>query len=269
MLRLPRPTARASGALIVALAFCAGVTGISIAPDYRRPMPPAPEYPPDFGTRLLVIDPGHGGDNQGAISFWFAREKRRNLRLARAVKRHLEEGGHWRVELTRDRDENLPNSDRPRMANDAGADIYISLHANGHVYPREGFGVIWYAAQKIDASRALAEAIAARLFAAGFFPDRTMGPRFTGPRGERSPEYALTHDSLPVYVRERTDHKMVYPARMPAVLIETHYMTHAGEAIRFALPAAAERLARALELGLADFALSGASGAAVESSAES
>ncbi|MCZ7583083.1 MAG: N-acetylmuramoyl-L-alanine amidase [Deltaproteobacteria bacterium] len=241
----------AAAGAVIALAVLAAV---AYGPVACTPMPERAAYPEDFGVRRLVIDAGHGGENEGTKTAWWEFEKNRNLRLAKALANFLRESGHWDVKLTRERDVDLPNSERPEIANAYEADVYLSLHGNGHLRPRRGFGIIWYSAQEIPESRELAVTIARRLEAAGFPPDRTMGPVFKERDDpERTPDYQLTEPDLPVYVRQKSDHKMIYPARMPAVLIETHYLTDLVEAVRFTSEAARRRLFTALEAGLVDF----------------
>jgi N-acetylmuramoyl-L-alanine amidase len=162
--------------------------------------------------------------------------------------------GHWFAVLTRETDIDLPNSVRPEIANHINPEAYISIHCNGHRQYRRGFSVIWYMAQENSDSRALAVKIARTLLDAGFIPDMTMGPRFTVPRGEKNaPDYQLTEDDLPVYVREKIDHRMIFPARMPAVLIETHYLSNAIDSLRFSRDSVVERFCAALEKALAEF----------------
>ncbi|MCL4236344.1 MAG: N-acetylmuramoyl-L-alanine amidase [Deltaproteobacteria bacterium] len=212
-------------------------------------------YPDDFGVRRIMIDAGHGGENEGTRTWWGRREKTRTLELALGLAEHLRATGRWEALLTREADIDLPNSQRPEIANAAGVDLYISLHANGAMDEREGFGVIWYLAQNDPRSETLANAVATSLAAAGFARDFSMGPRFTEPRGPGAPEeftYQRTHESLPVYVRERNDHRMIWPATMPAVLIETHYMTNPVEAWQFTFDRTRERLYSAIERGLVD-----------------
>jgi len=218
---------------------------------------PAPvDYPKNFTKRLLVIDPGHGGENEGAKTFWGLHEKRRNLRVAWALKRRMEATEHWIVRLTRDREMYLTNSMRPQIANEFEADIYISIHGNAWFTPRQGFSVIWYAAQKEPLSEKLAFSIAGGLRDAGFPMDMKMGPVFKDfhENRENSPDYQLWSNALPIYVREKTNHPMIYPAKMPAVLIETHYMSDPQQALQFESRLMMDRLCVALEGGLVKFA---------------
>lgn len=248
-------------ALIITLIgalFLAGFIGIIIVfePVITGRIPAPVKYPQNFQKRLLVIDPGHGGINEGARAFWGLCEKRRNLRIAWALKRRLESTGHWTVELTRDREMYLTNSLRPEIANDYGADLYISIHGNAWVTPRRGFSVIWYAAQNEPRSEKLAVSMAESLRDAGFPMDMKMGLPFKDyhDNPELSPDYQLWSDVLAVYVREKTNHPMVYPAKMPAVLIETHYMSDPMQALQFESHLMIDRLCVALEHGLVNFA---------------
>jgi len=213
-----------------------------------------PVYPPDCDRRIVMIDPGHGGANEGARTFWGELEKNRNLRIAKFLKRHLEATGRWEVRLTRDSDVFLQNHVRPEIANAAGADLLISIHSNASDRGLSGFAVVWYAAKRDARSRDLAVRVAAHLRSAGFRPDMGMGPHYDGPRPpEKSARYRLTDDPLPVYVSEREDYRMIYPANMPGVLIETHYLSDPIEALRFASDIPLRRMAVALEAALADF----------------
>lgn len=77
---------------------------------------------------LIIIDPGHGGIDDGCISCG-VKEKEINLRIALLVKNKLEEMG-MRVMLTREKDLYLSKEDRAILANQAKADAFISIHQN-------------------------------------------------------------------------------------------------------------------------------------------
>ena len=90
--------------------------------------PPAPESV--VRKPLIVIDPGHGGVDPGAISAHNANEKNVTLALARALKKQLESTGRYRVALTRDKDVFIKLRDRVTFARERQADLFISLHAD-------------------------------------------------------------------------------------------------------------------------------------------
>lgn len=79
---------------------------------------------------VIALDPGHGGADPGTISVSGAYEKHITLAMARAIRDELEKTGRFRVKLTRDRDVFIRLRDRIRLAREAGADLFISLHAD-------------------------------------------------------------------------------------------------------------------------------------------
>lgn len=78
--------------------------------------------------RLIVLDPGHGGADPGALN-GKRLEKDDNLRMASAVRDLLGKQGHD-VLLTRSDDTNPSYSDRIGLANTTGADLFLSVHRN-------------------------------------------------------------------------------------------------------------------------------------------
>jgi len=90
---------------------------------------PPPPRRPDI-RRVVVIDPGHGGQDPGTIGADGTYEKTVTLATARELKRVLEASGRYRVVLTRDSDIFIPLRDRVAKARAAGAELFISLHAD-------------------------------------------------------------------------------------------------------------------------------------------
>ncbi len=80
--------------------------------------------------RVVVIDPGHGGVDPGATGVSGSREKRITLQVANELKRQLEATGRYEVVLTRNRDVFVRLRERVASAQRAGADLFISLHAD-------------------------------------------------------------------------------------------------------------------------------------------
>ncbi len=79
---------------------------------------------------LIMLDPGHGGEELGAIGIKGVLEKEVVLNIAEELEDFLVQRMRARVELTRRRDVNIELADRTRMANDHNAAIFISIHAN-------------------------------------------------------------------------------------------------------------------------------------------
>jgi N-acetylmuramoyl-L-alanine amidase len=80
--------------------------------------------------RLIAIDPGHGGIDPGATGVSGVYEKNITMAVARAVKRRLQATGRYEVLLTRDRDVFVRLRDRVEIARKAGADLFLSIHAD-------------------------------------------------------------------------------------------------------------------------------------------
>lgn len=106
------------------------VLGLSVpahllAADYediptKKPRPP----------RLLMIDPGHGGRDPGAIGLSGTHEKDVTLDIARRLADALSQHPGTEVRLTRDEDVFLPLEDRVKIGREARADMFISIHAD-------------------------------------------------------------------------------------------------------------------------------------------
>ena len=86
-----------------------------------------------LGVKSIVIDPGHGGKDCGAISCHRLAEKDITLAIAKALKAELEIRLRCKVILTRTSDRFLALEERTRIANAAKADLFLSIHANAHI----------------------------------------------------------------------------------------------------------------------------------------
>jgi len=110
--------------------------------DFRKGAAPAPGTPsPVFGTRsgespgihTIVIDPGHGGKDVGAIGTGGLMEKDATLTLCRKLADALESRLRTRVILTRTDDSVVPLDQRTAIANQYKADLFLSVHLNAAV----------------------------------------------------------------------------------------------------------------------------------------
>ena len=79
---------------------------------------------------VVVLDPGHGGNDPGAISVDGRYEKNLVLDMARELETLIERSGRYRVVLTREDDEYIPLRERIAKARRLGGDVFISLHAD-------------------------------------------------------------------------------------------------------------------------------------------
>lgn len=102
------------------------------APRVASQPPPPPLSRPPNEKPVVVIDAGHGGVDPGAIGVSGVYEKKIALDYSREVAKRLRDTGLYEVVMTRDRDIFLPLRERVRIARAAGADLFLSIHANTH-----------------------------------------------------------------------------------------------------------------------------------------
>jgi N-acetylmuramoyl-L-alanine amidase len=85
-----------------------------------------------LGVKKVVIDPGHGGKDPGALGPSGVREKDVVLAIARKLQIKLERELRLVATLTRDSDRFLPLEERTAFANTQKADLFVSIHTNAH-----------------------------------------------------------------------------------------------------------------------------------------
>jgi N-acetylmuramoyl-L-alanine amidase len=106
--------------------------------------PPLLDLAPAGGLRTVVIDAGHGGEEEGARGPNGTLEKNVTLTVARRLKAALEARLGVRVVLTRDGDQTVGLDERAAVANNNKADIFISLHANASVRSSASGAEVFY-----------------------------------------------------------------------------------------------------------------------------
>jgi N-acetylmuramoyl-L-alanine amidase len=136
----------------------------------RTPRPASPRLAGNLP--LVVLDPGHGGKDPGAIGVSGTYEKHVALAAAGELRRQLEATGRFRVELTRTRDVFIPLTQRVAFAQNRGASLFVSMHADAlDDHAVRGASVYTLAGAASDLQSA---ALARRENAA----DRFAGPQF-------------------------------------------------------------------------------------------
>lgn len=221
--------------------------------------------PPSF---VAVIDPGHGGEQKGAVTASGLREKNLTLQISRRLARRLTKLG-GRVILTRQGDETVPLAQRAALANAEGADLFLSIHLNampGRARARSK-GVETYFLSA-DASDASAKAVAARENAdklaghEGPDPDDAVGAILESLGDAEALDessrlaYAI-HERLVARVKAESRGVKQAPfyvlagARMAAVLVEAGFLSHPQEAKRLASPAYQDLIAEGIAEGVA------------------
>jgi N-acetylmuramoyl-L-alanine amidase len=201
---------------------------------------------------VVVIDPGHGGQDYGAIGRNGAREKDITLGIARELADLIRKDKLMKVVMTRNSDKTLTLQERADIANNAGADLFISIHANAN--PRKnirGWNVFFLAPAKNDSARAV-EQLENSYFIREMSPapadDTSKGPQTDNPVLGILNEMLMTefqaesHD-LALMVDREFKKSLEIPSRgvdqagffvlnkvfTPSVLIEAGFITNSTE----------------------------------------
>lgn len=182
--------------------------------------------------KLIAVDAGHGNDDSGAVGVNGSREKNVNLAIALKVAEGLREAGA-NVLLTRAGDTYIPVNERPKIANRAGADFFLSVHSDSAGRNRSISGSTVYYHADWASCRTLAQCIADRFQEMG-------GIRSKGVRTD--------------YIRFPGDgYGVLRNARMVAVLIECGYMTNSSDVSKLNDTAWQQRIAKSIVSGLRDY----------------
>ena len=206
------------------------------------PPPPVGELPifgqPTATIRTIVIDAGHGGEDEGTKGVNGTIEKDVTLAVARRLRSALENRLGVRVLLTREDDRSVPLDERTAAANNNKADLFLSLHANGSFRP-ETSGASIYVAAFTDSDRSAAALAPARvpIFGGGSRDIELVPWDLAQIRHvDQSAELARIvqrelENRVPLGARpiEQAPFRVLESANMPAALIEMGYLTNADQ----------------------------------------
>ncbi len=261
----PRPDG--SARIVLDLSAPAALHGAPAAPSRTLrfslsapgggPVALEPAAPATRGARrTIVIDAGHGGRDPGAVGVTGVREKDVVLDAALMLREALEARGRYDVVLTRDADAFIPLPDRVRIARDARADLFVSLHADASPNAgAAGASVYTLSERGEDRARAMMDTQnwtldtgpAVRGVVSDILVDlaqrettnrsavfaQTLIGRLEG----EAPLLANTHRSASFFVLLAPD--------VPAVLLEMGFLTNAADERRLADRRQRERIAEA------------------------
>jgi N-acetylmuramoyl-L-alanine amidase len=211
---------------------------------------------------LVVLDPGHGGDDAGAVSAIGGAEKEVTLDIARRVKVLLERRHGIQVRLTRHSDEFVPLARRTAFANRKKADVFLSLHVNASAaHDAEGLEVYYLDTANDEASRKLAERengvpegqgiddlsfMLSDLIQSGKLEDSIVFSRSLDAAMRRS--VITSHKGLRSLGVKKAPFFVLVGAHMPCALLEMFFIDHPTEGRKFQ----EESFRSALALGIAD-----------------
>ena len=168
---LPTPSPAAASASVPPLKApeaASAAAPVPAVPPQSTPAPPPPPAPPTAAERqrvdrliIVALDPGHGGEDPGAIGPTGLREKDVVLAVALMLRERLNALPGMRVMLTRDGDYFVPLQERVRKARRVQADLFVSLHADAFFRP-EARGASVFALSAKGASSSAARWMAER-----------------------------------------------------------------------------------------------------------
>jgi N-acetylmuramoyl-L-alanine amidase len=242
-------------------------------PAELLPQPVEPAKPRDLLplgeiVKTVVIDPGHGGRDPGALGPTGVREKDVVLDLGLRLKRLIEERLRVKVIMTRSEDVFVPLEERTAIANRHKADFFISLHVNAAPKSRAvGFETYFLSREPSDRG---ARASAVR-------ENMVLNLEGVGPEEQRGLKAVLWDLAQTFYVREsselaerllnelgqilKVDNRgvksapffVLMGAAMPSVLVEMAFITNPKEERKLERDQYRQQVAEALLVGIAEF----------------
>lgn len=177
---------------------------------------------------IIVVDPGHGGSDPGAIGHKGTFEKDVVLAIGRYLGEFLSQAGA-EVVYTRDKDVYVSIFERPEIATRAGAHIFVSVHANSHIEKGVARGTETLYRAKDPVSQVLARTVQDELVQAITLIDRRIWGR----------------DDLAVF----------NGTKIPAILVEVGFLDHPDEEVLLRAPGFQKIAAEGIYKGIERFYL--------------
>ncbi len=264
--RMSSPAVFHEGAVCIPADFAIDRIGRILGPPKitRGPQPPITQK---YLIRKIVLDPGHGGDDPGAVGRTGLKEKDIVLDIAKRVKSKLSENGIECI-MTRDRDKFIPLTRRAQIANENDVDFFVSIHANSaRLKGARGFEVYYLSDAVDDNARAVQAAEDSFLK----FDDSSFLHRNTDLEAtvwdlvytENRQESIELARHIAKAVDESTSLKnrgvksarfcVLKGAQMPAVLVEVGFISNISEEKNLKSPAYRDAVASAIARGIMNY----------------
>jgi len=216
-------------------------------------------FRPLFNIKTIIIDPGHGGKDPGAISSRGLQEKTVNLSISRYLKNELEQMG-FNVILTRSSDSFLSLAQRTNIAKTNNADLFVSIHANSNHSPQVSGVEIYYLtpsklrAQERSIQLARTEDFQGRIIptdAKAILWDLLIRKNY-GFSVELSDIFFLTFKNLGFNIKspKKAAFYVLRFAYVPSILVETGYLSNRYEEKALRKKHYQKQIAHAIALGI-------------------
>jgi N-acetylmuramoyl-L-alanine amidase len=241
----------------------AGADSTGRAPAARQ----APRRPDAARLIIVVLDPGHGGEDPGALGRRGTHEKNVTLAIAQKLKARIDREPNMRAVLTRDSDFYLPLQMRVEKAQRVRADLFVSIHADAFIRPHAR-GASVFALSEKGATSAAASWLANRENAA----DLIGGVNLQGK--DRYLKMTLADLSLTAQINdslkagravlaelggindlhksdvEQAGFAVLKAPDIPSILVETAFISNPDEELRLRSPAYQNKVAEAIFNGI-------------------
>ena len=224
------------------------------------------------GVRTIVIDPGHGGSETGAISPNGVAEKQLTLQLARELASKLVQRMAVRIVLTRDEDANLQLDTRTAIANQNQADLFVSIHLNSSLGPGAYGTETYFLSPQATDSRAARAAAAENVAGQGTPPAGAdeaaaqqdlelilwdLAQAHHMAESQRFANMIQGELNQTLQLRDRgvkqAPFRVLMGATMPAVLVELGFLSNPEEEKKLQDPAYRDQLVDALARAIARY----------------
>ncbi|HIP02300.1 MAG TPA: N-acetylmuramoyl-L-alanine amidase [Campylobacterales bacterium] len=220
-------------------------------------------------SKIIVIDPGHGGKDSGAVGYKKYQEKNAVLKISKTLQGLLKKKG-YKVYLTRDRDKFIKLSKRTHFANKKGADLFISIHANASPSAQKltlkGIETFFLSPAKTEkAKRIAAKENKSAVTNMNSMSKNTLLSFLNTTKIVQSNKLAIDLQKG-MLTKVRKKHKdvrdggvreapfwVLVGAQMPAVLVEVGYITNPKEADRLFNPFYQKSLAEGMANGVNNY----------------
>ena len=208
--------------------------------------------------RTVVLDPGHGGSNEGAVGVAGIYERFITLDTAQALQERLTtQFPDLRVILTRTEDVDVGLSERTHLANVRDADVFISIHYNSTVNPEaHGLEVFYLASEEPYPPVPLADEDTVEGPATGTVESILLDLERDRLHQQSAALAAALHQPLVEHTGafdrgvRQAQFRVLRGALMPAVVVEIGFLSHPEEGLRVLESSYTERIVDALIEGL-------------------
>lgn len=220
---------------------------------------------PDTQIKTIVIDPGHGGKDTGAIGIGGLKEKDVVLDVSKRVETLFKDLTPYNVYLTRTKDIFIPLDQRPSLAISKKAHAFVSIHANAGSPSASGLETYYYGIKSSSINQTNQNGPMTNY--PTFFSKESSITSVLEPTASKTNPYITDSKTLATFIQKRMVASYQLPDRgakhgnfqvirsnnLPAVLTELGFITNKNDASKLSSPYWRQIAAEAIYMGILDF----------------